>query len=203
MGRRSDHTRSELNELLIEEGWRQLSEVGLARFSARDVAKRVGYSIGTLYNVFGSYDGLLLAINARTLAMWAADLEARLAEADGGDRIAALVSGYFEFARRHPKAWVAVFEHHMADWGPAPVWYAKAVHEVLAIAAREIAATLPGADPAQVARLARSLIATVHGHSVFAVLRTFDMLGETAPEAAALARVREALSAAQNSGGLA
>ena len=197
MGRRSDHTRSELQALLIEEGWRQLSEVGLAHFSARDVAKRVGYSIGTLYNVFGSYDGLLLAINARTLSMWAADLEARLQGADAGDRIAALVGGYFEFARRHPKAWIAVFEHHMADWGPAPVSYAEAVREVLAIAAREIGAALPGADPPRLERLARSLIATVHGHCVFAVLRTFDMLGETAPEAAALARVREALSAAR------
>ena len=196
MGRRSDHTRSELQVLLIEEGWRQLSEVGLAHFSARDVAKRIGYSIGTLYNVFGSYDGLLGAINARTLAMWAAELEARLAEAAGGDRIAALVSGYFAFARRCPKAWLAIFEHHMADWGPAPEQYAAAVHEVLAIVAREIATTLPGAEPAEIARLARSLIATVHGHCVFAVLRTFDMLGETAPEAAALARVREALSAA-------
>jgi hypothetical protein len=133
--------------------------------------------------------------------MWAADLEARMKAADGGDRIAALVKGYFEFAQRHPKPWVAVFEHHMADWGPAPVWYAKAVHEVLAIAARETAATLPGADPAQIAGLSRSLIATVHGHCIFALLRTFDMLGETAPEAAALARVREALSAARSSVG--
>ena len=196
MGRRSDHTRTELQALLVDEGWRQLAEVGLAHFSARDVAKRVGYSIGTLYNVFGTYDGLMLAINARTLTLWAADLRGRMDAAEGGDRIAALVIGYFEFARRNPKAWVAVFEHHMADWGAAPMWYAKAVQEVLAIAAREIAAALPGADPARVTRLARSLIATVHGHCVFAVLRTFDMLGETAPEAAALARVREALAAA-------
>ena len=196
MGRRSDHTRSELQALLVEEGWRQLAEVGLSHFSARDVAKRVGYSIGTLYNVFGSYDGLLLAINARTLALWAADLRARMAAAEGGDRIAALVLGYFEFARRNPRTWIAVFEHHMADGGPAPAWYGAAVDEVMAIAAAEIAAALPHADPARLARLARSLVATVHGHCVFALLRTFDMLGETAPEAAALARVREALAAA-------
>jgi AcrR family transcriptional regulator len=61
MGRRSDHTRSELTELFVAEGRRQLARTGLAGFSARDVAKRVGYSIGTLYNVFGSYDGLVVA----------------------------------------------------------------------------------------------------------------------------------------------
>src|SRR5580704_19680321 len=105
MGRRSDHTRSELRELMLEEGHRQLAEVGLARFSARDVAKRIGYSVGTLYNVFGSYDELMLAINARTLSLWLTHLRTRLAETDD-DRIAALVRGYFEFALQHPRTWM-------------------------------------------------------------------------------------------------
>ncbi len=102
MGRRSDHTRGELEALFIAEGWRQLSETGLARFSARDVAKRVGYSIGTVYNVFGSYDGLMVAINAHTLKLWSADLRERLAGA-GEDRIACLVQAYFEFAAQTPR----------------------------------------------------------------------------------------------------
>src|SRR5271169_6477740 len=101
MGRRSDHTRAELRELLVAEACRQLSEVGLARFSARDVAKRIGYSVGTLYNVFGSYDELMLAINARTLSLWLTHLRTRLAESGDDDRIATLVRGYFEFAIAH------------------------------------------------------------------------------------------------------
>ena len=108
MGRRSDHTRGELEAMLIEEGGRQLAEVGLARFSARDLAKRIGYSIGTLYNVFASLDELLMAINGRTLTLWADHLRARLAAAGDGDRIAALVRGYFEFAQAHPKTWIAI-----------------------------------------------------------------------------------------------
>ena len=95
MGRRSDHTRGELEALLVSEGRRQLAQTGLARFSAREVAREVGYSIGTLYNVFGSYDGLMLAINARTLTLWAQDLRARLANA-GEDRIATLVDMFFD-----------------------------------------------------------------------------------------------------------
>src|SRR5271154_4682138 len=109
MGRRSDHTRSELRALMLEEGHRQLAEVGLARFSARDVAKQVGYSVGTLYNVFGSYDELMLAINARTLSLWLEHLRAGLEEGDGEDRIATLVRGYFEFAAAHRQTWVAMY----------------------------------------------------------------------------------------------
>ena len=67
MGRRSDHSSPELREMIVAEGHRQMLEVGFARFSAREVAKRIGYSIGTIYNVFGTYEGLILAINGRTL----------------------------------------------------------------------------------------------------------------------------------------
>ena len=41
MGRRSDHSREELEELILAEGHRLLAETGYARFSAREVAKRV------------------------------------------------------------------------------------------------------------------------------------------------------------------
>lgn len=55
-----------------------MDEVGFAHFSAREVAKRIGYSIGTIYNVFGSYDAFILAINGRTLALWRDHLLRRL-----------------------------------------------------------------------------------------------------------------------------
>jgi AcrR family transcriptional regulator len=196
MGRRSDHTREELRELLIGEGRRQLAETGLARFSAREVAKQVGYSIGTLYNVFGSYDGLILAINGRTLILWAEHLRARL-ETAGNDRIATLVRAYFEFAQRNPKIWIAVYEHHMTDGEAAPEWYQALAADLMAVVTGEIAAVLPPDDRKTGALpLARSLVATVHGHCAFHLYRTFDMLGETAPVDAALARVREAITAA-------
>lgn len=196
MGRRSDHTRGELEALFIDEGWRQLAQTGLARFSARDVAKHVGYSIGTLYNVFGSYDGLMVAINARTLKLWAAHLRTELAVA-GEDRIACLVQAYFEFSERNPRTWIAIYEHHMADWGAAPDWYQDAASELMSIVAAEIALVLPGKTPEEVIALTRSLVATVHGHCAFALYKTFVLLGETDPRGAALARVREAIAAAR------
>ncbi len=195
MGRRSDHTRAELEALFVDEGRRQLAEKGLSRFSAREVAKQVGYSIGSLYNVFGSYDGLMLAINARTLTLWAADLRAGLARA-GADRIGALVRGYFDFAMSNPKVWIAVYEHHMADGGAAPDWYQDLAADLMNIVVGEIEAVSPKTKSAAALPLARSLVATVHGHCVFVLYKTFDLLGETAPVEAALARVREAIAAA-------
>ena len=142
MGRRSDHTRAELEALFVEEGWRQLADVGLAGFSARDVAKRIGYSIGSLYNVFQSYDGYLLAINARTLRLWASDLRERLAQG-GPDRIASLVRGYFAFAAEHPRTWIAIYEYRVSGGGPSPDWYQALVADIIGVAAGEITAAVP------------------------------------------------------------
>src|SRR6202012_4100804 len=125
---------------------------------------------------------------------WPAHRKARLAEA-GQDRIACMVSAYFDFAAAHPKAWIAIYEHHMADGGPAPDWYQQVVAELMGVVGAEIAAVLPGVAMERTAGLARSLVATVHGHCAFALYNTFRLLGETQPEAAALARVREALAA--------
>lgn len=196
MGRRSDHSREELKALMIEEGHRQMAETGLARFSAREVAKRIGYSVGTVYNVFDTYDGLIAAINARTLTLWAARLRGGLEGVEGEARIAALVRAYFDFAAENRNTWAAIYEHHMADGGPSPPWYQAVAAELMAIVTSEIAAALPAGAQAKALPLARSLLATVHGHCMFAVNRTFAFLGETSPVEAAIARVRESIAAA-------
>ncbi len=196
MGRRSDHTRSELAALFVSEGWDQLAEVGLARFSAREVAKRAGYTIGSIHNVFGNTEGLLLAINARTLALWAEHARRRLA-APEAEPIETLVRAYFEFATANPLCWMAIFQQHLADNRPAPPWYQAAVSDLVSIVAEGISVALPEASTERIQSLTRSLVATVHGHCMFALVRTFDLLGETDPLGAALARVREALDAAR------
>jgi AcrR family transcriptional regulator len=193
MGRRSDHTRGELQELILAEGQKLLAEVGYARFSAREVAKRIGYSIGTIFNVFGSHDALLTAINSRTFVMWADALRAKLAGA-GADRIAALVEGYFDFAEGHPNLWMAIYDHRLPAEMALPEEYRRLRASLTGIIEAEIARTLPHAPSDRIPALTRSLVATVHGHCAFALTGTFHLLGESNPRGAALARVREVLA---------
>src|SRR3712207_7552972 len=60
------HSREQLEELILSAGEAHLAEVGYGRFPAREVAKRIGYSIGTIYNVFGSADMLVLRSEEHT-----------------------------------------------------------------------------------------------------------------------------------------
>ncbi|HEY0026725.1 MAG TPA: TetR/AcrR family transcriptional regulator [Allosphingosinicella sp.] len=196
MGRRSDHSRAELAEMILAEGHRQMAEVGFARFSAREVAKRIGYSIGTLYNVFGTLDRLILAINSRTFALWSEALRARLAAAEGVDRIRALVEGYFAFARENSNLWMAIYDHRLPAGMEMPEEEDRLRGGLTEIVAAEVAAALPEHRREAAPRLARSLVATVHGHCAFALNGSFALMGEGEPVELALARVREALAAA-------
>ena len=193
MGRRSDHSRDELESLFLEAGTKQLAEVGFARFSGREVAKQVGYSVGTLYNLFGSLDRFILALNARTLREWTAALDARLAEAEG-DRIAALVSGYFDFAEAHTNRWTALYDHHMPAGETLPDWFDQAFAGLIELIEGEVAAALRRAPDADTCALTGSLVAIAHGHCTLLINRTWESFGGD-PRAAALARIRDALAA--------
>ncbi len=207
MGRRSDHSRQDLEALILDTAAALVAEVGLAGFSAREVARRIGYSIGTIHNVFGTSDRLITAINTRSFGLWAADLRACLdAVGDGegvrhGDRIAVLVDGYFGFARSHTHWWTAIYDHRLPPDATLPEADQQARGVLTEIVIAEVARALDRPIDDQVAALARSLIATVHGHCAFAVSGAWALMGEAAPEAAALARVREAL-AVQRAAGL-
>ena len=195
MGRRSDHSRSELRALVVAAGHDLMGEVGFASFSAREVARRVGYSVGTLYNIFDNLDHLVIAINSRTFAIWTDYLRQKVDDSRG-DRLRALVEAYFAFARNHPRLWMAIYDHRLPAGMPIPEEFLPDRSALTNIVIREVGAALPESEREQAPRLARSLIATVHGHCTFDLDGTFELMGVTEPVELALSRVRDSLTVA-------
>jgi AcrR family transcriptional regulator len=193
VGRRSDHNRAELRAMILAEGHRQMAEVGYSHFSAREVAKRIGYSIGTIYNVFGTHDALILAINGQTLDLWKDHLLTKLASAQKS-RLDVAVEAYFEFAILHRNAWAAIYDFRLPENAETPEDYAEKVTAITDIIVHEVAAALPSQRKKEAQNLACSLLACVHGHCFFTLNGTFRILGETDPLGAALKRVRDAIS---------
>jgi AcrR family transcriptional regulator len=199
MARRSDHTRAELRELLVTKGHELMAECGYSRFSGREVAKRAGYSVGTIYNVFGSLGGLLAAINTHTFVLWSHALEQQL-EYGGSDRIASLVKGYFAFALDNPLTWSAIYEHRMPEGDALSEGDLEGRARLTLIVEQEVATALPDDTDLDVARYARSLIATVHGHCSYVVSGSFALLDEKDPVGSALDRVMESIELHQMKG---
>ena len=67
MGRRSTHTPEQLRQLILDAAQSIIETNGLAGLSAREIARRIGYSPGTIYNVFQNLDDVVLHIEARVL----------------------------------------------------------------------------------------------------------------------------------------
>ena len=60
MGRRADHSRDELFEMALSAAREIAEEDGLGGLTARRIAAKIGYSAGTLYNLFDDLDDLAL-----------------------------------------------------------------------------------------------------------------------------------------------
>lgn len=169
-----------------------MEEAGFARFSAREVAKRIGYSIGTIYNVFGSHELLILAINGQTLDLWLEYLKARLGQVTD-NRLHAAIDAYFEFAQTWRQTWAALYDFRLPEDMPTPEFYQNKLTAIVDVVVREVAAELPDEHADKAQALARSLLATVHGHCFFTLNGTFSLLGESDPLSAAHDRVSDSL----------
>ncbi|MEM9289303.1 MAG: TetR/AcrR family transcriptional regulator, partial [Pseudomonadota bacterium] len=62
MARRSDHSREEIAALAIASAKKLISENGIEEASIRKVAGDIGYSPGTLYNVFEDFYEIIIAV---------------------------------------------------------------------------------------------------------------------------------------------
>ena len=178
MARRSDHTREELTDLAIEAAVALIDKHGLAQFSARRVAAEIGYTVGTIYNVFGSYDGLLFHANARTLDHWYDFLQTRLKRAKS-DPLRVLARGYVDYARTHYNRWLALFEHHRDKSTPVPGWYRDRIRRFFAM----LEETIPPAAGRKAKRDAQVLWAGIHGISILSLTGRFELVGAESTDA--------------------
>jgi hypothetical protein len=128
--------------------------------------------------------------------LWTDFVRRRLEGVDK-DRIAVLVQAYFDFAREHTNLWMAIFDHRLPPGMPLPPEEDEKRTELTLIVIREVGALLPNCNEGEVQRLARSLVATVHGHCTYALNGSFALMGENDPAGLALTRVRESIAAAK------
>jgi AcrR family transcriptional regulator len=163
MGRRSIHTPDELRELIIDATTTIVEQQGLEGLSAREIAKRIGYSPGTLYNVFENLDDLLLIIEARLLDELAERLAVTDASGSPEERLRRLVGAYFAFTQERPKLWNLLNEHRMPSGRMVPDWYSEKLDKLLVALEEALAPLLSESDPGTRRRHARTLWASVHG----------------------------------------
>jgi AcrR family transcriptional regulator len=163
MGRRSSHKPDELRELIITTATQIVQSEGLSGLTARELARRIGYSPGTLYNVFKDLDDLILVIESRLLDDLAVRLRAVPEFHDPIERVCQLATAYLVFTQENPKLWNLLFEHHVSPNWEIPPAYKVKLETPLEILEHSLIPFIGTADKERLRRAARVIWASVHG----------------------------------------
>ena len=159
-----DNFRDRVKVAILASAEAVLTNEGLSALQARRVAKGADCSVGTLYNIFGDIDGLILQTNARTLGELGRLLKAaarRSARSDLETRLNTLAIAYLDFATTNQRRWRAVFEHRLPDTATLPESYQDDRRQLLALIETQLEPAITDGEARSDA--AHALFSAVHG----------------------------------------
>jgi AcrR family transcriptional regulator len=148
--------------LIVEIARGLIASNGLRSLKVRDIAEAADCSIGSVYNEFGDFDGVILTVNRETVQA----LTARLAAVSAGDpvrQLHGLAATYLDFATEHPNLLRSLFEHRMEAGRPFPEDILIMVMDAFALMHEPLIRLMPDRDPKDVALLSRMMFSAVHG----------------------------------------
>ena len=194
MARRSDHNREELYALAMGAARDIAVADGLKGLTARHIAKRIGYSAGTLYNLFENLDEIALHVNAGTLDL----LHARLVEVPLTGKpkkdIRHLLEAYLAFIGENDRLWSLLFDHKLPDGVALPDWYKERVARVLNLLEQALSPLFPDKGDPECALSARVLWSSLHGICQLAAADKLDIVSDETTKALAHALVENYLA---------
>ena len=182
MARRSEHTREQLRDLMLEAAEQLIVDKSLAGLSARAIARQIGYTPGTIYLVFANLDDLILQVNARTLDRLRLPMQAAVAATDDPEQqLLGAARAYADFARGHPNLWRACFEHRLPEGVAGPDFIDTRIAQLVELIMAPLA-RVSGAEGAALDAAAQSLWSGVHGVCILTLTGKLHMVGGQATE---------------------
>ena len=177
MGRRSDHSRDELLGLALDAAEKIVEQEGIGALTARRVSKELGYSVGTIYNLFDSLDDLNLHVKARTLDALYAHIKTVPRGTDVEADFIALNDAYFEFLKANPNTWGSILDRMGADGQSLPDWYLEKVALPFSVVEAALTPLFGDADRDKAAYAAHTLWCGVHGIAVLGMEDSLEAVG--------------------------
>lgn len=177
MGRRSDHSRDELLKLAVDAAEKIITAEGVKGLTARRVAKEIGYSVGTIYNLFDDLDALSLHVKARTLDALYDHITVSINGDDVRRDCLALNRAYFAFLTNNPKSWGSILDRVAPDGTPLPDWYLEKVARPFSVVEQALAPLFKGQNYEAVEYAAHTLWCGVHGIAVLGMENSLTAMG--------------------------
>ncbi|HML28617.1 MAG TPA: TetR/AcrR family transcriptional regulator [Hyphomicrobium sp.] len=168
MGRRSVHSPEELRQLILDASQTIVERNGITGLSAREIARMIGYSPGTLYNIFENLDDVLLTLQVQLMGRTVEHLKRVPMGTDGEKNIEDLAYAYVDFALVNRRMWNLFLAHNLPAGKTVPTPfhdYTNSLVEIVKGALSQVAPNLPRED---LDTTARAFLAGLNGITAFA-----------------------------------
>lgn len=176
MARRSDHSKEQITEMALQAAEQIVAEQGPQGLSARKIASKIGYTVGTLYLVFENIDDLILHVNARTLDLLFNELkQATTSCRQPRTCIIAIGRAYVEFATRYPNHWKLIFEHSLPESVTPPDWYRQKVAAIFEMVEQQLEPLVTNQTRKKLSQIATTLWCGVHGICALSISDKLDI----------------------------
>lgn len=154
---------------------------GLPALTARAIAAEIGYSPGTLYNLFEDLDDLIVHLNADTLDRLYDAVSAAEPGRSAEDALMALARAYIRYTSANRSLWALLFEHRMPEGRALPAWYEAKVSRLIGLVDAALAPLYPRDDDAPARRRAAAVLwSALHGICTLTLSDKMALI-ETAP----------------------
>ena len=164
MARRSDHSREELKSMILETAGAIVAKKGFAALTARRIAKDIGYTPGTIYNIFRSMDDICLHLNGLTLDSLYEHLSGKeKSKKPSLQAIKVMANTYRAFAQKEKERWLMLFTHSMPEEKTVPDWYQKKIERLFLPLEELLKPYFRPSQNKKRKKAARTLWAAVHG----------------------------------------
>src|SRR3979411_313254 len=114
-----DRKKDKRRNLLIEVARHLIASKGRRSLKMRDIAAAAECSVGSIYNEFGDFDGVILTVNRETVQALDQQLSA-VPDRDPVEQLYGLADAYLSFATEHANLLRSLFEHRMENDRPFP-----------------------------------------------------------------------------------
>jgi AcrR family transcriptional regulator len=148
--------------LILEIARGLIAYKGLRSLKVRDVAEAADCSIGSVYNEFGDFDGVILTVNRETVQALTARLVA-VPKDEPVRQLHGLAATYLDFASEHANLLRSLFEHRMEEDRPFPEDILIMVMDAFNLMHEPLVRLMPYRGPDEVALLSRMMFSAVHG----------------------------------------
>jgi len=164
MGRRSEHSREELTELIVEATLELVREQGPAAVTARQIAEAVGYTPGMLYSIFDNLQAIYLHVNVVSLDQLYQQCVKAQKKARGPERsIRAMGLSYLEFAAENAHQFQLMFQPMPQASTSQPIELGARIRSLFELVEKELKELDPSASESALKLGARTLWSGVHG----------------------------------------